>query len=236
MLKNECQAGTNAQQSINADVTTASQTIAKPHVVCSLSPFVIKPLRLNLWKLKIMTPQKFKIEVSDWTKINIESAKFILEEAKTYVKYLSDTSDKITNRAFAILAILIPITSALIVFSVNERFKPLIGDKVISYLMLFVIIGLIATMFGLSSIIFPRMFMPLGREPKQICTPEFLSVNFDIELAKLSMVLNEIENCQAKVDYNKSQNSNRTKQLKHAMLSLGLIFVIATSTLIGYLF
>ncbi len=183
-----------------------------------------------------MSPQKFKIEVSDWTKINVDNAKFILEEAKTYVKYLSDTSDKITNRAFAILAILIPLTSALIVFSVNERFKPVIGEKVIFYLMFFVIIGLIAVMFGLSTIVFPRMFMPLGREPKQICTAEFLSVNFDIDLAKLSMILNEIENCQSKVDYNKSQNSRRTKQLKIAMLSLGLIFVIATSIIICYLF
>ena len=182
-----------------------------------------------------MSYQKFKIEVSDWTKINIDNAKFILDEAKAYVKYVSDVSDKITNRAFSILAILIPVTAALMVFVVNEKVKPVFSDKVIMNLLLLVIVGLIAIMFGLSKIVFPRMFMPLGREPKQICTPEFLSVNLDVKLAQLSIVLKEIENCQTKVDYNEGQNGRRTKQLEYAMLSIGFLFVIATSIIIGYL-
>ena len=214
---------------------TSRRHNAKPPVGCSLSPFALKPLPLHLGKFKIMSDQKFKIEVSDWTKISIDNAKFILEEAKSYVKYLSDASDKITNRAFAILAILIPITSAMLVFVVNEKVKPILSDNVIPYLLLSVIIGLIAIMFCLSKIVFPRMFMPLGREPKQIATDEFLAVNFDVELAKHSIVLNEIENCQSKVDYNKTQNSQRMKQLEYAMLSLGILFVLATSIIIGYL-
>jgi hypothetical protein len=178
-----------------------------------------------------MSEKKFKIQVPDWTKINIDNAKFILAEAKEYVRYLSDESNKITNRAFAILAILIPITSAVMIFVVNNAIKPVDGYKNITYLLFIVIIVLIGIMFGLSKIVFPRMFMPLGRQPREICISEFLGVDFDAELAKLSIVLGEIEASQVKIDYNEKQNVYRTTLLKYLMLSIGILFILIIVTL-----
>jgi hypothetical protein len=174
---------------------------------------------------------KFTIKVPDWTKININNAKFILGEAKDYVKYLNDASDKITNRAFAILAILIPITSALTIFIINEQVKPVDDYKDVCYLLYIVIIGLIAIMFGLSKIVFPRMFMPLGREPKDLCTKSFLGIDIEIKLAELSIILNEIEAAQLKIDYNEKQVSNRTYLLKFLMLSIGVMLILVILTL-----
>jgi hypothetical protein len=154
-------------------------------------------------KSGIMTKNNFKIQVSDWTKINVDNAKFILEEAKDYVKYLSDASDKITNRAFAILAILIPITSALIVFVVNEGIKPVDSYEAIYNLLFIAIIAL-----------------------RDLCIKEFLGIDFDAELAKLSIVLGEIEASQVKIDYNEKQVSDRTKLLKYLMLSIGILFIL----------
>ncbi len=180
--------------------------------------------------------EKFKISVEDWTKINSENAKFILEEAKDYTKYLSDSSDKITNRAFAILAILIPITSALIIFVVNEEIKPVDGYKTITYLLFVVIMGLIAIMFGISKIVFPRMFMPLGREPRDMCSEDLLGVGLTDDLAKLSIILSEIEASQVKIDYNEQQIAHRTTLLKNLMLSIGILFALIVLTLLVLLF
>jgi hypothetical protein len=58
MLKNECQAGTNAQQSINVDVTTASQTIAKPHVgssFCQLKSNIKKSIITHAFTCRIIS-------------------------------------------------------------------------------------------------------------------------------------------------------------------------------------
>ena len=172
-----------------------------------------------------MSSKRFKIEVSDWTKINSDTARFILEEAKTYFRYLSDVSDKITARAFTILSILIPIASALIYYLVSQKLPSSTLNAPLQQLVYPVVTFLIIVLCMLIKLIFPRMAMPLGRDPQELCIPEFLGIDYDDKLANLSIVLNEIENVKSKIDYTEKQNRQRLTLLKACITILALFFV-----------
>ena len=181
-----------------------------------------------------MTTDKFQIPVSDWTLVGIDNAKFVLLEAQTYAQYLSDVSSRITARAFSILTVLVPITSALIAYVVGQTMKDN-PNYFITYYIVLIVIGLIATMFFLGKTIMPRLFMPLGRKPIEICNDEMLGVTLSKKLSLISIVLNEIENCQQKIDFNELQNTSRNKMLNSCMKAIGILFAIAIIVIATYL-
>ena len=170
-----------------------------------------------------MIPPKFTIDITEWKTVNIESAKYILHESNTYLKYQVDSTDKITNRAFSILTLLIPITSVIVAFFINEKYKPVYCDRSLNILLLIVLVALISIMFFLGKLVFPRLFMPLGREPRVIAIQDFL-INADSYLA---LVLAEIETAQERMDYNEIEIAARVKTLKNSMISLWAIFIFA---------
>ena len=180
-----------------------------------------------------MTP-KFQIPVSDWEEVKIENAKFVLTEAQTYAKDLSEASGHITARAFSILTIFIPITSALIAFVVGESMK---GNPnyFITFYIIVIVTSLIVIMFFLGKLVLPRLFMPLGRQPAAICSDEMLGVKLTKELSIIAIVLNEIEDCQQKIEYNECQNNQRIKMLERIMKAGGVLFAIAIITIAVYL-
>ncbi|MBU1759227.1 MAG: hypothetical protein KKB19_00100, partial [Bacteroidetes bacterium] len=178
---------------------------------------------------------KFKIEITDWTNIDLVNAKFILSEAKDFCKYQNDNSDKITNRAFSILSILLPIVATLIIFIVKEKSTPTFSDDLVFKLLSFVVIVLLIIMFFLSQVVFPRMFMPLGREPKDLCSSDFLGTTLKKENAQIALVLNEIEATQLKINYNKKQNLTRTTKLKWSLISIGILCLISLSIVFFHL-
>jgi hypothetical protein len=176
-----------------------------------------------------MEKQMWRIDAADWTLIPVENATFILEEAKDMVAYTIEINEKISARAFSIFSILLPITSALIAVLVNEKLKPAMNDAMIIFLLFFIISGLIIIMYGLGKIIFPRDLYPSGREPRQVCIPEFLAQGgLDATQAKLAVIVNEIENCQLKISGNNTINTKRIADLKMVMMALGLMFALST--------
>ncbi len=183
-----------------------------------------------------MAQNKLFDDIDDWDKIDLDNAKFILEEARTYVSFVIDVGDKITDKAFKILALLFPIESALIAFVINEKMKGCIQDYTIANLLIFVVTSIVVIMFYLGKIVLPRSFMPKGRAPVEICkNKELLGIpsdgSTDVAALKLALVLNEIENSQAKIYFNNNQNTVRITALKLSMMALGGIVVIAVLTL-----
>lgn len=179
-----------------------------------------------------MKTENFKIPVTDWTNVKIENAKFVLAEAKDNLKYLDDQSSRISNRAFSILTVLVPITGALIAFVVGQIMKEAIQSAFIIWYVISIIVCLIAIMFLLGRLVMPRKFMSLGRPPKDICNDDMLGLSLSKELSMVAIVMNEIENCQQKIEYNEIQNDKRTKLLSRSMKSLILVFTLAIVTLI----
>lgn len=174
-----------------------------------------------------MEKKGFEIPVSDWSLVKIENAKFILNEAQNYVKYLSEVSQRITARAFSALTILVPITSALMAFVIREILE---HEKInyVVYYSLVIVITLIYVMYLLGKIVMPRMYMPVGRSPKELCDDNMLGVKDESELSFVALVLNEIEACQVKIDYNEEQNMERKGLLDKSLKIIALIFITST--------
>lgn len=181
-----------------------------------------------------METKSFEMPVSDWTKVKIDNALFILNEAKDYLKNLSDISVRITARAFSILTVLIPITSALIAYLVGQSTKGISNIHFIIYYVSFIIIVLIVIMFFLGILINPRGYMPLGRRPVDLCSDEMLGVNLTAQLSIIALVLSEIETCQAKIDFNERQNIERTNLLKRCIKSVAILFALSSAALLTY--
>lgn len=173
-----------------------------------------------------------RLEVSDWQKIDLENAKFILNQGTEYVKYLSEVNEKTTTRVFTLLSILLPIESALIAFLISATLKDSIDDYVLSDLILFEIFAIIVVMFVLGSIALPRLYKPVGREPYEIWQNEqLLGIDYDKAKAQLSIILNELDNCQSKIQYNQQKNHGRIQKLKICMLAIGVLLMVAVITL-----
>ena len=51
--------------------------------------------------------EKLKLQLSDWTKVPIESALLLFNESSDYLKYTVDLSEKITQRAYTFCVIII---------------------------------------------------------------------------------------------------------------------------------
>lgn len=163
----------------------------------------------------------WNIETSDWTKITLKSASFILDQAEKSIKYSIEVSDKITNRAFALTIILMSGITALIGLLAKEFSKDVYsGTLVIFYIG--IIVSAIVALFYLIKISFPRLFMMVGRSPKEIAIPAMLETEF----SELSLILNEIENSQRKIDFNDNQNQERITILKKVIIALCTGFVI----------
>lgn len=183
-----------------------------------------------------MIEKPYYVPVSDYRKAGIENCKFIYQNAFEYVKDTTERSNRITVRAFSIITILIPITSAIIAFLYNQVQTGSINKPILFSLTVIVVLCLLVIMLMLGSVIFPRLFMPVGREPKLVADDEMLGVSLEKEYALIALYINEIENCQAKIEYNLLQNLNRTRLLKKAMLSLLALMFSYVITLVTLFF
>ena len=162
----------------------------------------------------------WKIQVNDWEKINKESAMFIINEADKFLKYTIEVSDKITTRAFSFLLITLTILIGIIGFTFQsyKECSALSPNLICNFL--FAIMLIIVSVF-LILIVSPRFFMMTGRSPKEIAINEFLcNDSLTPELSYLALILNEIENYQAKIEYNIDQNQKRTKRFKNILIAM----------------
>ncbi|HLP20464.1 MAG TPA: hypothetical protein VK174_09190 [Chitinophagales bacterium] len=182
-----------------------------------------------------MESQNFKIPVSDWTEVGIENAKFVLSEAQSYLRYLSDVSGRITARAFSILTVLATITSALIAFVVKQALDSPSTSNFITYYTVAIVIALIMIMFALGKVVMPRLYMPVGRSPVELCNDEMLGVTLEKNLSLVALIMNEIENNQNKIAFNERQNAERQTLLNYCLKVVGVLFALSTVTITIYL-
>lgn len=170
----------------------------------------------------------------DWKKVDKESVEFMLRQAHEYERCLSERSDKITSRAFSIVSILATVATALIAV-----FAKVVVNNEIDFLTLYlltVIVVVLTLIFLFGTLVFPRGFMMLGRNPKKMFKPELLGVGKQKKHSYIALLLAELEVAQQKIDFNSDQNRLRTKRLKHLMLitgySITVFFLAFTSYLV----
>ena len=166
-------------------------------------------------------------DIQDWTKLTKDTVNFCLSQAELSLKSSIETSDRITTRAFSILTIVIPIVS----LSIGYLFKQIIDHTTDKYILIAAIFGLFScflSLLFLIRIIFPRDWMSLGGQPKDIFTSNMLDNEFSPELKYVAIVMGEIQAVQYKINFNQSSNFKRLDYLKAVIVILSITFFCIT--------
>lgn len=168
----------------------------------------------------------WKIELENWKSVDITAANVIYAEANKYLTSTHDVAEKITNRAFNVFVILVPVFS--LTFGYLFTLKQSNGYVNIIYAVgLLVVVG---CSFFLFRVIFPFSFHNPGRKPKELFVSQFFVL--DTKEQHLAIVLNEIEICQLKIEHNENVNSTRLKTLRNVLVVLGLTALVSVAATI----
>jgi hypothetical protein len=163
-----------------------------------------------------------EIESSSWKTINQSSLEFILKEAQTRVSFINEQSNRISNRAYSILTILITILSVLIGL-ISSQFQRM--NSFMFLLLLLLVIAFMISMSILVSIISPRQFSPSGRLPSELNKEKYYHGDDALRL----LFLNELTNCDSIIRSNYEINGIRMAKLK-----LVIRIVTCTTTLTAF--
>ena len=166
-------------------------------------------------------------DIQDWTKLTKDTVNFCLSQAELSLKSSIEASDRISTRAFSILTVVIPI----ITLSIGYLFKQITehnADNYILSLAIFCLFFCFMSLFFLIRIIFPRNWMSLGGQPKEIFTSNMLDNDFEPELKFIAIVMGEIQAIQLKIDFNRASNYKRLNYLKAVIWILSITFLIAS--------
>lgn len=167
----------------------------------------------------------YQIEVADWRKIPLKNLEFILNQAETNLKYTLDISDKITNRFYTTLVVLIGLFTAGIGYFSNEYSACGIIYNNKYYINLGFLIILLIKIFFFIYNISPRNFMGLGRIPHELSNINLLQPVEGIteEEQYKSLLIGEINNLEIKIEYNTKQNQSRLLILKRLIYLIMLL-------------
>lgn len=156
--------------------------------------------------------------------IDDKIAEFIISQAEKSLAYTLDIADKATNRAYAVILIIIPLTSTFIGLFISElhgKFPNVY--RVNLYLAATIVCTIVLVL--LLTIILPRATMGMGRAPRDIAQPHMLQNDLPAKEKFKAFKLNEIKNLQFKIDYNNRLNSRRIFRFKVALLICCLGFI-----------
>ena len=180
---------------------------------------------------------EWKLSLENWEGTNVESLKYILQEAQKNLSHTLKENDKLTARGFTLLSIIIPIVSLSLAFLLKDILD---AEGQVHHIMRYFVLGtliiLTFCLFFLIRVIFPRNIMYDGREPIDIA-PEFLESNeLSQEQLYPALLIGEIEVFQQKIDWNNKQNFRRIKQLKTTIwvISCTLAMVILSLIVLGF--
>lgn len=168
--------------------------------------------------------KNWKIQVSNWTKIPLETAILILKESEDYLSYTISESDKITSKAFAFILLSISAIGALIGVTISELNSDTVAECFILLNIIYVILVFLLILHFVR-IHFPRYLMMKGRRPEEVSSENYIAPkNLSKDEIHLSFVLNEIENSKVKIDFNDSSNRKRIKLLKTGIIISCVLF------------
>jgi len=181
-------------------------------------------------KLKTLFKRKettiWDLPVANKEKIDDKIADFIISQADKALAYSLDVADKTTNRAYAVILIMTPITSTAISLLVKEiTEKQQIRNPYKIGLYEFLTILCVSALILLLTIVLPRLTMGSGREPKNIAHDHMLQNENSFKRNLLLIKLNEIKNLQYKISYNDELNDKRVFRFKLSLLIICIGFL-----------
>ena len=181
-------------------------------------------------KLKALFKRKettiWDLSVANKEKIDDKIADFMISQADKALAYSLDVADKTTNRAYAVILIMIPITStaiSLLVKEITEKQQIRNPHKIDLYE--FLTLLCVSALILLLTIVLPRLTMGSGREPMNIAHDHMLQNENSFKRNLLLIKLNEIKNLQYKISYNDQLNGKRVFRFKLSLLIICIGFI-----------
>ncbi|MCD8445692.1 hypothetical protein [Tenacibaculum finnmarkense] len=169
----------------------------------------------------------YQINVKDWRKIPMQNLQFILSQAESKLIYTINNSDKITQRFYSILILLIGLFTAGIGYFSNLYSKCVIYNFKYFVNIIFLIILFIEILLFIKHIN-PRLFNSQGRYPNEFSNNNFLEPNNEIteEEQYKALIIGEINNLESKLEFNKIQNKKRLIALRNLIFSILVLMTI----------
>ena len=168
-------------------------------------------------------------ELDNFEKIDKDLMKFYFEQAEKSLKSTLELADKISVRAYALLAVIVPVLSIIFSYLSKNYFgTELLSCQLLGLLwLLFIPVGISFVL--LVKVVFPKDYYQLGREPKYIVKKEYYdNPEYPKEESYKLMLSYELENYQYRISYMDNINNSRVKLIKTAFrVSMGTLAVFA---------
>lgn len=163
----------------------------------------------------------YQINVKDWRKIPLKNLEFILSQAELRLNYTIQNSDKITDRYYSTLVLLVGLFTAGIGYFSGQYSTCLVYDHKYFINLTFLIILLVLIISFIQKVS-PRNFMGQGRSPHELSNVDLLqpieSITEDEQYK--SLLIGEINNLEKKIGYNTAQNQKRLSALKNLIYAI----------------
>lgn len=169
--------------------------------------------------------------------ISLPQAQYVLTEAQKSLASLNELANRITQRAYTILAILIGTSSFLYSFIWGKIITGSTISLASYWPMVLAILLVIYPFINIIKLIFPRDVYPNGRRPRDIVMEDFQEI--PEEYREQAFHLTEIKHFQSVIDLTEYQNIVRTSKFKRTLTflviyALSILFALLVySTLIG---
>lgn len=166
--------------------------------------------------------RKWVIDNESWELLDKDTADFCFQEGEKLLSSISNIGDKITQRCYALISILISICPLLVgaVVFINSELR-----CAKSLLSLFVLIC-IAAICMLFKLVLPRNVNIAGREPRDLVNRDVLIFYNNSKDIKRNILILELERLQSKIDFIKKSNEQRTVNFEIILKVLLITFVI----------
>ncbi len=180
-------------------------------------------------KKKQNPPARWTTDIKNWTKVSKDTADLMLSQCEAILSDNVDTSKSISAKAEKLIAILVPIASAIIVYLLKS-------GQTFNFLTLtagvaFIILGL-SIYFAYQNFKHYTIYIP-GDLPKNLVASKFIDNEFSQDQQYINMILSICENVQARIDANEPLNKKRVDNNRTSIL---LLFILPLCPVLSYFY
>lgn len=173
-------------------------------------------------------------DLKDWRVINKELADLMVKQCEAALEGSIDSCDAATNRSDKLIAIFVPISSALAVYTIPKlisisRFYWVIKNDM-TYLSC--LLCLIASLYGLLQCLLNAKSYTIsgvGSDPKKIISNKVVDLNFTNDQQYIALCLTICQNAALRIDKNNAEaykRGLRNDKAVYTLISFPLIIII----------
>lgn len=138
-----------------------------------------------------------------WTKIDIDTLKFLHQEASVRVKDTIEDHHSISKKAFSLILLFITLGSVLAGYLLGKN------EFHLNVIAIIALIICLLSIYILSELIRPVKFKAPGRVPNKILTNKLYEKNISADDRLKLIFYKELLNCQSQIDLNQYYNTIR---------------------------